>query len=68
MNMWRLTAAVIVASAITALGVMACVWLAKLLVPAFLIHKDSAWFLPTVLALPGLSAVLLVFGKWRAKP
>lgn len=68
MNTWRLTVVVVVASAITALGVMACVWLAKLLVPSFFVYKDSAWFLPTVLALPSLSAALLVFGKWRTKP
>lgn len=69
MSKRQMAAAVLMAVTISALGGVACIGLAKLLVPSLLAHADSSWFLPAVLCLSGLSTYSLVFyGKHRAKP
>ena len=69
MSKRQMAAAVLMAVTISVLGVVACIGLAKLVVPSLLAHVDSPWFLPAVLCLSGLSTFWLVFhGKHRTKP
>jgi hypothetical protein len=68
MSKRKMAATVLVAVTISVFGVVACIGLATLLVPALLAHADSPWFLPAVLFLSSLSTLSLVFyGKHRAK-
>ena len=69
MSKRQMAAAVLMAVTISVLGVVACIGIAKLLVPFLLAHADRSWFLPVVLCLSVLSTFSLVFyGKHRAKP
>ncbi|MFT4197894.1 MAG: hypothetical protein QM601_08300 [Pseudoxanthomonas sp.] len=65
MSKLHFAVATALAGAITALGVTACIWLAKVLVPPLLAHADSVWFLPTVLSLSVLPVFLLLVGRKR---
>jgi len=60
MSKRKIAAAVLMAIAISVLGVAACAGLAELVVPFLLANADRSWFLPVVLCLLGLSTFWFV--------